>query len=162
MRMLASPEWRDRVEFTYIGNLPPGFTFKHARHVAPLDATALADALRGHHVYVTASINEPGSHHQNEGALCGLPLLYRNSGCLPEYCDGYGIMFEADGFPAALEGMIADYPRWAAAMPGYEHVAERTSAAYVTLFETLLADRDALVARRRTKPHSFLMNQIPW
>lgn len=161
-RMLAAPEWQDRIEFTYIGNLPPGFAFKHARHVSPLDTTALADALRGHHVYVTASINEPGSHHQNEGALCGLPLLYRNSGCLPEYCDGYGIMFESDGFAAALEGMIAAYPRWSGVMPQYEHVANRTNAAYIALFDTLLADRDGLVARRRVTPLSFLLNQIPW
>jgi len=160
--MLETPEWRGRVEFTYIGNLPPGFAFKNARHVPPLDATALADALRSHHVYLTASINEPGSHHQNEGALCGLPLLYRNSGCLPEYCDGYGIMFDVDGFPAALENMFAAYPQWAATMPGYEHVAERTSTAYVTLFEKLIGDRDALLARRRAKPLTFLLNQIPW
>lgn len=160
--MLETPQWRDRIEFTYIGNLPPGFAFKNARHVPPLDAVALADALRGQHVYLTASINEPGSHHQNEGALCGLPLLYRNSGCLPEYCHGYGIMFEADGFAAALEGMIADYPRWAAAIPRYEHVADRTSAAYIALFDRLLAGRKALVARRRARPLSFLLNQIPW
>ncbi|GAI22582.1 unnamed protein product, partial [marine sediment metagenome] len=26
--------------------------------------------------------------------LCGLPLLYRNSGALPEYCKGFGVMFD--------------------------------------------------------------------
>jgi hypothetical protein len=83
--MMAEPEWRGRIEFTYIGNLPRGFAFRNARHVAPLDGEALAGELRSHHAYVTASINEPGGNHQNEGALCGLPLLYRRSGCLPEY-----------------------------------------------------------------------------
>ena len=64
---------------------------------------ALAAELKRHHAYVTGSMNEPGGNHQNEGALCGLPLLYRRSGCMPEYCAGFGIDFAGvDEVPAAL------------------------------------------------------------
>lgn len=160
-RLLASPEWRGRIEFTYVGNLPAGFRFDNARHIAPLDGAALADELRSHHVYLTASINEPGGNHQNEGALCGLPLLYRDSGCLPEYCNGFGVLFDGDGdFEAALGRMIGEYGRWAEAMPGYPHTAGRTTGNYLALFETLIARRHEIA--RPYRPLSFLLNQAPW
>jgi hypothetical protein len=160
-RMLATPGWRERIDFTYVGNLPPGFRFEHARHVMPLDGDALADELRGHHVYVTASINEPGGNHQNEGALCGLPLLYRASGCLPEYCDGFGVMFNGvDDFEMALVRMIDEYSGRAGTMVDYPHTAARTTGQYLTLFENLVAHRHEMP--RPIRPLSFLLNQVPW
>ena len=115
---MADPAWRDASRFTYVGNLPKGFAFKNSRYVPPLDGEALAAELRSHHVYVTGSQNEPGGNHQNEGALCGLPLIYRTSGCLPEYCrasacrsPGRSILVEA------LERMMREYPRLVAEMP---------------------------------------------
>lgn len=161
-QMLSEPGWRDRIAFTYIGNLPPGFRFENADYIPPLDGNALADALRDHHVYVTASINEPGSNHQNEGALCGLPVLYLESGAMPEYCTGFGIGFAEDGFEAALETMLRDYAGWSARMPDYPHIAARTTAAYLELFDELLERRAAFAASRRPfrRPLAFLANQI--
>lgn len=161
-RMLADPVWRDRLAFTYVGNLPSGFRFKHARYLEPLDGRALVDELHTHHVYLTASINEPGGHHQNEGALCGLPLLYRDSGCLPEYCEGFGVMFTPETFEPALETMIERYDDLLTVMPGYGHTAERCCGRYLALFEDLLARRDAIVSRRRLwrSPGLFLRNQL--
>ena len=101
--LMGTKRWRGRLSFTYIGNLPKTVYFKNATHIPPLDGEPLADALRGHHAYVTGSINEPGGNHQNEGALCGLPLLYRDSGCMPEYCSGFGVAFSGrDDFEAGL------------------------------------------------------------
>ena len=112
-RMLESPAWRGKIAFTYVGNLPKGYQFRNVRYVAPLFGPDLADRLRSHHVYVTGSINEPGGNHQNEGALCGLPLLYRNSGCLPEYCAGFGLAFDGpEDFEAALARMFDAYPEY--------------------------------------------------
>ena len=34
--------------------------------------------------------------HHIEGALSGLPLIFRKSGALPEYCSDYGIEFIDD------------------------------------------------------------------
>ena len=161
--MLVTPSWRDRIRFTYIGNTPPGFRFVNARHVQPLSGRDLADELRRHHVYLTASINEPGSHHQNEGALCGLPILYRNSGCLPEYCAGFGESFAGDDFVPALERMIANYDHWISAMPSYPHTAERMVAQYIALFEDLIARRREVLANRHLwrNPLAFVLNQLP-
>jgi glycosyltransferase involved in cell wall biosynthesis len=160
--MLAEPGWRDRIAFTYIGNLPPGFRFKNATYMPPLDGAALADALRGQHAYVTASRHEPGSNHQNEGALCGLPVLYIESGALPEYCTDYGIGFTPETFVAALEEMLRDYGHWSARMADYPHVATRTTARYLDLFDRLAERRTELAAQRRLfrDPLTFLANQL--
>jgi hypothetical protein len=162
--VLATAPWRDRIEFTYVGQLPPGFSFAHARHVRPLDGEPLADELRRHHAYLTASINEPGSNHQNEGALCGLPLVHRRSGCLPEYCEGFGEAFDGPGDVLdAVERMMAAYPAHAARIRAYPHTAGKTAAEWLALLERLVASRDEIAARRRPwrDPLLFLRNQVP-
>lgn len=162
--MLAEPTWKGRIEFTYVGNLPQGFSFRNARYVKPLDGEMLAAELRSHHAYVTASINEPGGNHQNEGALCGLPLLYRRSGCLPEYCDGFGISFGETDFETGLQQLIENYDSLAAAMPAYPHTAERTCANYLDLFDQLIKSREQILASRHLwrNPLLVLRNQLPF
>jgi hypothetical protein len=163
-RMLADPRWKDRIAFTYVGNLPKGFRFVNARYVPPLDGEPLAEELRSHHAYVTGSQNEPGGNHQNEGALCGLPLLYRRSGCLPEYCDGFGVAFNGpDDFDAALEAYIRSYPALSAKMGDYPHTAARMTREWLALMDRLAAGRTALTAGRRLwrSPATVLTNQIP-
>ncbi|MEM7802081.1 MAG: hypothetical protein AAF633_23005 [Chloroflexota bacterium] len=147
-KALAKPEWRDKVEFTYIGNLPNGFKFENSRYVPPKSGPELASELKQHHVYLTASINEPGGNHQNEGGNCGLPLLYRNSGCLPEYCEGFGIMFDESSFFEKLGEMRKAYATLAPKMESYPHTSKRTSTAYVDLFERLMAEKKEILAGR--------------
>src|SRR5690606_22649252 len=109
--------------------------------------------------------NEPGGNHQNEGALCGLPLLYRNSGCMPEYCDGFGVVFEGpDDVGAKLERLIADYDRIADRMPHYPHDAGRMTREWIALFGALRDERKALAASRRLwrDPVTLLANQVPF
>ena len=146
--LIAADEFRGRLTFTYIGNLPQGFRFTNATYIEPAHGRALADQLRRHHVYLTASRNEPGSNHQNEGAACGLPLLYRQSGCLPEYCSGFGIGFTEKNFEEKLSEMFKTYDRWAPRMSEYPHTAERMCERYYDLFERLIRRRDAIIARR--------------
>lgn len=163
-RMLGDPIWQQRMSFTYVGNLPRGFSFKNARYVPPLDGAALARELGSHHAYVTGSINEPGGNHQNEGALCGLPLLYRASGCLPEYCAGFGVPFSGPhDFEAALRRLMADYPLFVSRMESYPHTASRMVREWIDLFERLIADRGAIVAARSVwrEPWLVLRNQFP-
>jgi hypothetical protein len=162
-RMLDQPEWRSRFALTYVGNLPRGFTFRNVRYVAPLNGEALATELQRHHGYLTASINEPGGNHQNEGALCGLPLLYRQSGCMPEYCRGFGVEFVGpDDFAAAFDRFVEQYPALAAKMPSYPYTAERMTREWIALFEVLLGERAALLARRQLwrDPWAVVANQI--
>lgn len=164
-RMLDMPMWKERIAFTYVGNLPKGYRFRNARYLPPLVGHTLADELRSHHVYVTGSVNEPGGFHQNEGGLCGLPLLYRNSGALPEYCYGFGVMFDGPrDFESALERMTLGYGNFAAKMPLYPHTASRMAANYVNLFRDLVARSDEIAGARHLwrDPSAFLLNQIFW
>ena len=162
--MLGESDWKERIEFTYIGNLPQGVTFRNVRYVPPLDGEVLATELRSHHAYLTASINEPGGNHQNEGALCGLPLLYRSSGCLPEYCEGFGVAFDEVDFEDRLRQLIEQYAGLATAMSAYPHTAARTCTNYVALFDELVKSRDQIFASRHLwrNPWLLLRNQTPF
>ena len=162
-RMLADPTWKKRLEFTYIGNLPAGFQFHNARHVSPLNGAALAREIKQHHAYVTASINEPGGNHQNEAGACGLPLLYRRSGCLPEYCDGFGIPFDEHDFDFALDKMFVEYGNLIPRMADWPHLSPRTCAEYIQLFESLVLQRESILAKRHLwrNPWLMLRNQAP-
>ncbi len=163
--MLAAEAWKNRVAFTYVGNLPAGFSFEAARHLAPLGGEELAAELRRHHVYLTASVNEPAGMHHVEGAMCGLPLLYRRSGALPEYCDGFGEAFDGpETFEAALGAMIEAYPRWRWRLAAYPNTAAKMCAAYLDLFDSMMASRQEILARRRPWRHplAVILNQIPW
>ena len=104
--MLGDHVYKDQIEFTFIGNVPAGFTFKNAKHVPPLAGGELAAEIKKSHVYLTASQNEPAGMHHIEGAMCGLPLLYRESGALPEYCKGFGIGFDVENFEQKLNEMM--------------------------------------------------------
>ncbi len=161
-QMLAETAFKNRLEFTYIGNLPKGFHFKNARLLTPLDGMDLAAELKRHHAYVTGSINEPGGNHQNEAAACGLPLLFRRSGCLPEYCDRFGLSFDENDFEIVLEKFFIDYKNIITIMPLWPHYSKKTCQQYLTLFEDLLKNRDEILIRRKlwTKPWNTLRNLI--
>jgi len=156
--MLATPEWAGKVNFTYIGNLPKNFSFKNSNYIKPLAGLALADELKKHHVYLTASVNEPGGNHQIEGGCCGLPLLYLNSGCMPEYCDGYGVRFDAIDFEASLKRIMEKYFQYLKKMRNFPHKASITSSKWVNLFYILDAKRNNLIkARENKKSYVFHM-----
>ena len=161
-KMLEQPEWKDKVDFTYIGNLPKGFKFKNAKYIYPLDGKELADELQRHHAYITASINEPGGNHQNEAGACGLPLLYRNSGCLPEYCHNSGLMFDTDSFEESLIRFINDYDNIIISLPKWQHTSKKTCEQYLQLFEELLSQRETVKDNRNLlrDPWVFIKNQI--
>jgi hypothetical protein len=162
--LLDDPVWRERIAFTYVGNLPSGFTFRNARYVKPLDGVPLADELRSHHAYITGSINEPGGNHQNEGALCGLPLLYRESGCMPEYCTGFGLPYAGpESLETVLEHLLQNYDGLAQRMKAYPYTAEKMTREWLDLFDRLIARRAEIVAQRKLwrAPLTFLANQVP-
>ena len=75
--------------------------------ISPLAGIELASKIKEHHIYVTGSINEPSGNHHIEGAQCGLPLLFINSGGIVEYCKNYGIQFNGlDDFETSLNELV--------------------------------------------------------
>ncbi len=99
----------NRYEFTFVGNCPT--TLKHTRIIAPLPSAALAEELRRHDVYLTASRNDPCSNALIEALSCGLPALYLNSGGHPELVSFGGLPFShPHEIPALLERIRSHYP----------------------------------------------------
>lgn len=143
-RLLGEQAYQDRFEFTYVGSMPPGRSYPNTTLVAPISGRALAQELKKHHVYITASQNDPGPNHPPEAAQCGLPLLYINSGSLPEYCAGFGIEFSLSTLPQALETVRRDYRKYVDALKSYPLSAEHTASQYYQLFSKLMVDKREL------------------
>ncbi len=154
--MLGDRDFRKRYSFTYIGQLPKGFYFRNAEYIEPHYGEELAALLGSHHVYLTASKNEPGSNHQNEGACCGLPLLYRDSASMREYGEGFGLSYTTASFVSKLEEMRSEYFRLRPLMSGYQHTADNMCKSYYELFQDLVSRRDDVLSNRQWS------SNIPW
>jgi hypothetical protein len=148
--LLENEPWRSQFEFTYIGSWDQSRALKNTKIIPPLFGDNLARELRSHHVYITGSRNEPGGNHQNEGALSGLPLIYIQSGCLPEYCDGFGVeLNESMNLEKALLELRRDYSRYRHRLESFPHTAKKMIAEYEALFRNAEERRESISRHRR-------------
>jgi len=92
------------MEFWVIGRWPKEIRWRVTRTFEPVHGAGLAALLRSCHVYVTASVWEPGPMHVVEGLQCGLPVLYHaNGGGIVEVARPFGVPFGDDVRSALLE-----------------------------------------------------------
>lgn len=161
-QLIISDEWRGKIEFTYIGNIPKGFNFKNTKVIKPLSGKKLAKELSNHHVYITASNNEPAGMHHIEGAMTGLPIIYKNSGALPEYCNNFGVSFNSFNFIPALDQMIKNYHFYKSNLRNYSNTASKMSLEYLCLFKELIDNKTNIVSNRKIfrSPLNILKNFI--
>lgn len=146
---LIEKKYKGKIKFTFIGNIPENIKFKNTEIISPKSGRDLAQEIKKHHVYLTGSINEPAGMHHIEGALCGLPLLYRNSGALPEYCEKYGISFEGlEDFEHTLLKMFQEYDHWANQMHTYKNSTEAMCNQYYRLFINLIRNKKHIINTR--------------
>ena len=148
-KLVKDKSLKTKLKFTYIGNLPKNISFQNSTHLEPLEGKNLAKELSKHHIYITGTINEPAGMHHIEGALSGLPILYRDSGALPEYCNGYGFKFYGDNFLPALKKMIKNYPKIAKNLKKYPYTADKMCKEYIFLFEKLIRQRNSIISKRK-------------
>lgn len=100
-------DW-ERFDFTFVGNVSE--ELKRAKHIPAVPSEELADILRNHDIYITASRNDPCSNALIEAMACGLPALYLNDGGHPELVGSGGLPFtECEEIPAQLDRLTADY-----------------------------------------------------
>jgi glycosyltransferase involved in cell wall biosynthesis len=93
---------------SFIGNSP--VRFQNVRTVAPLDSRALAEELRQHDVYVTASRFDPCSNSLLEALHCGLPALAIRHGGHPDLIKAGGETFaDFSEAPALLDRIVESY-----------------------------------------------------
>jgi hypothetical protein len=123
--LLDKKEFNDKFEFTYIGNYPKNLKYKNTKIIKPLSGEELAEELKRHDIYLTASRNEPAGMHHVEGALCGLPIMYINSGALREYCEGYGLEFDKNNFEDKLLEIKGNYKIYLEKVLKYNRTARK-------------------------------------
>lgn len=81
-----------KYEMTFVGNSP--IKFKNIKIIRPLSSKQLASTLQQHHIYTTASKNDPCSNALIEAMSCGLPAVAINSGGHPELIKKGGELFQ--------------------------------------------------------------------
>ena len=86
-------DW-SRFEYTFVGNASEEFS--RIRRVEPVPSEDLADLLRQHDIYITASQNDPCSNAVIEALSCGLPTLFLNDGGHPELVGSGGLPFSSN------------------------------------------------------------------
>jgi hypothetical protein len=165
--LLSEKEIKSRFEFTYIGNLPEHSPFKNTRVIGALSGAGLAKELQRHDVYVTGTQNEPAGMHHIEGAMCGLPLLYRSSGALPEYCKDFGIEFDEDSFTDGLNDMYLRHNEFAEKMKKYNNTADKMARQYLWLMRTLhqqttSPDKPKLLKAKFYKAYDTYTRKLHW
>lgn len=84
-------DW-DRFDMTFVGNSP--IPFDRIRHISAVDSKDLATLLRQHHIFLTASQEDPCSNSLIEALHCGLPAVGMDCGGHPEIINGAGELFE--------------------------------------------------------------------
>jgi len=107
-------DW-NKFEYTFVGRVKQ--SFKHIKHIPPQDSSKLAELLRQHDIYISASKHEPCSNALLEALACGLPALHRNDGGNPELVGSGGLPFEdKQDILQQLEKLVAEYEMYQSAI----------------------------------------------
>ena len=118
-------DW-DRFDYTFVGRSQ--ISFDRMGAIAPMPSQPLAELLREHDIFITASRHDPCSNSLIEALSCGLPALYLNSGGHAEIVGAAGFAFtEAEEVPALLDRLVAEYSMRQAqiALPTLAEVCDR-------------------------------------
>jgi len=139
---LLEKELKNKVQFTYIGNVPSKIKFKNTEIISPKDSSKLQKIISSNDIYLTASINEPSGNHHIEGALCGLPILYINSGGIPEYCYSYGVMYNNKiDFVEKLNLLINNLDIYKKSIKKYPFDSEKMCIEYLKIFSQITSNQ---------------------
>ena len=160
--MIGTEKYKDKIEFTYIGNLPKKFKFNNSKVITPISGKELSREIQKNHVYLTASINEPSGNHHIEGAQCGLPILFINSGGTPEYCNEFGVKFEKENFEVKLDFFIETYSQYVENMKNYPNNANLMCKKYEELFLSLFDNKEKIIEERNIETRLNFFEKYPY
>ena len=148
-KRLSDKFWNNKIIFTYIGNYPKNINFENTKLIKPLGEKTLAQELKRHDIYITASLNEPSGNHHIEAAQCGLPILYVNSGGVTEYCQDYGLEFSEGNIAEKLEYLINNYDLYKEKIIKYPLSANAMSEEFLKLFKDLVENKEQIINNRK-------------
>ena len=139
-KLLDSEEFNSQFEFTYIGNLAKNFKFKNVSYIKPLNGFELSEELKKHDLYITGSLNEPSGNHHIEGALCGLPVLYINSGGISEYQEDFGSEYTLANLSEKLFQIRKEYSSYYRKNLAFPFYANQMSEKYLNIFLKIFSE----------------------
>jgi glycosyltransferase involved in cell wall biosynthesis len=117
-------DW-DRFDYTFVGRATA--PFDRIREIPPVPPEELAELLRQHDVFVTATENDAYSNALVEALSCGLPAVYLDSGGSGEAVKDAGFAFaQREQIPTLLERLVDDYEERQAAisLPTLDQIAD--------------------------------------
>jgi hypothetical protein len=120
-----------------------------------MSGKALANEIKKNHIYITASKNEPSGNHHIEAAQCGLPILYLNSGGIPEFCKNFGVKFEVNNFEENLNYILRNYNDIEKNMKFYPFDATKMSNDYLQLFNNMLDCKDEIILSKKDNSYEY-------
>ena len=156
--LMGTEKWKEKTEFTYVGNLPANFNFRNARHITPLSGEKLAKEIKKNHIYITASINEPSGNHHIEGSQCGLPVMFIESGGVTEYCKDYGTSYTLQTLESKLEFVLENYNSLSSKISLYPNNSDRMAEEFMDLFKNMLKQKDTILNSRSISQSTSLEN----
>ncbi|TET78236.1 MAG: glycosyltransferase family 1 protein [Candidatus Cloacimonadota bacterium] len=116
----------EKYAMTFVGNSP--IEFKNIRWIKPVPSRELANILKEHDIYITASQNDPCSNSLIEALHCGLPAVARNDGGHPEIIGKAGAFFEDQSDVIyAIEKVAKDYKHYQALinLPSLDEIGQK-------------------------------------
>lgn len=135
----------DRYEMTFVGNSP--VKFANIRMLPPVPSAELANILKRHDIYITASYPDPCSNALIEALSCGLPAVAYNGGGHPELVGSGGLLFDRpEHIPQLVERIVAQYDEFRSSLPLFD--ITKVADQYHAFAEQISAS----VANRRWTP----------
>ncbi len=158
--LLGIDMWKNKISFTYIGNIPKKFQFKNSEHISPMSGLELAKEIKKHHIYITGSLNEPSGNHHIEASQCGLPVMYINSGGVKEYCNNFGIEYEIFNFEQVLLDVLSNYEKYSNRMSKYPFNSDLMSEDFLNLFTEMIKNKKTILLERDIDKGSVIGKKI--
>ena len=158
--LLFDKNWNEKIEFTYIGNLPNKFKFKNSNYVKPLSGEILSNELKKNHVYLTGSLNEPSGNHHIEGAQCGLPVMYIDSGGVKEYCKDYGVEYTQENLEEKIDYVLKNYNNLSSKMKDYPFNSNVMNNEYLKLFNKMMENKESILMERSINKPGYIEEKI--
>ena len=149
-QLLEREDFKDKYEFTFIGNYPKNLDYLNTKLVSAIHGDELKNEIRKNHVYLTGSKNDAAGYHVVEGISLGLPILYYESGGIPEYVKGCGIKFMENNFEEQLQEIRKSYFNLLPFVENYQSSGKLMSKIYLSLFIDLLNNHKPSSYNNRT------------
>jgi glycosyltransferase involved in cell wall biosynthesis len=140
----------EQYEMTFVGNSP--IKFENIESKKPMNSVQLAQELKQHDIFITASQKDPCSNSLIEALHCGLPALYLNDGGHSQIVQNAGESFDTqDEIPEKLNKIVQHYSHYQKSinLPSIDQVAQEYYGFLSTIYTSFQKQK------HKTKPFTY-------